>query len=113
MASEQMDNRLEPCCDSEAEGEPIEQHHEHEEYRYRPHFPILSPTPSVAPAKPRKLAAVCLTRPGRGCSHHQHQQRCGQQHSHRFLLRLGQRRSTPLASLYTSRESGCKRIWST
>src|SRR5262245_12779318 len=39
IASEQMDKCLEPRGNGEAKGEPIEQHHEHEEYRYRPHFP--------------------------------------------------------------------------
>src|SRR6516225_12138252 len=74
MASEQMNNRLEPRGNGEAKGEPIEQHHEHEEYRYRPHFPILSPTPSVAPTKPGKLTAVCLAGTGKGCSRQQRQQ---------------------------------------
>src|SRR5262249_58087144 len=78
IASEQMANRVEPCNDGEVKRTQIEQHHGAEYYRNElPHFPILSPTPSVAPAKPRKLAAVCLTRPGQGCSREQHQH-----HSH-------------------------------
>jgi len=91
IASEQMADRVEPCCDGEVKRAPIERHHEHEEYRNGPHFPILSLTPSVAPAIPREGAAVRGAITGQGCARQQHRQRCGQQHSHRFLLRLGQR----------------------
>ena len=68
IASEQMAKRVEPCDDADVKSDLIERHHEHEEYRYRPHFCILSPTPSVAPAKPRKLAAECLALSGQGCT---------------------------------------------
>src|SRR5262249_33102219 len=56
-----------------------------------------SSTRRVTPAKSVKFAAECLALPGQGCARQQHRQRCGQQHSHRFLLRLGQRRSTLLS----------------
>jgi len=37
-ASEQMADRVEPCDDADVKSDPIERHHEHEEYRDRPHF---------------------------------------------------------------------------
>jgi hypothetical protein len=40
IASDQMNKCLEPRPDGEAKGEPIKQHHEHEEYRNGPHFPV-------------------------------------------------------------------------
>src|SRR5262249_22978771 len=38
IASEEMADRVEPCDDADVKRAPIERHHEHEEYRYRPHF---------------------------------------------------------------------------
>ena len=39
-ASEQMADRVEPCCDGEVKRAQIEQHHGYEDYRNElPHFP--------------------------------------------------------------------------
>src|SRR5262249_14146119 len=54
-----MDKCLEPRGNGEAKGEPIEQHHEHEEYRYRPHFPYQFSVFVISTAACAARSAAC------------------------------------------------------
>src|SRR5262249_18732371 len=54
-----MADRVEPCDDAYVKSEPIERHHEHEEYRNGPHFPYQFSVFVISTAACAARSAAC------------------------------------------------------